>query len=93
MKFDVAVTRFQPSAKPGAVLAHADIRLDSEAGSLSINGFSIVQANGKPVWVGFPQKQGRNANKYFPVVIAEGPLKEMIVNRILDEYQKHKQEA
>ena len=86
MKFNIVVTKITPSPSGGSARVFADVRLDSEAGSLEIHGFSVIESDGKPAWVGFPQKPGKNGKKYFPVIEAVGVLKELIVNAILDAY-------
>lgn len=86
MKFDITVPKITPSANGCAVKAYADVRLDSEAGSVVLHGCSVIDSDGKPPWVGFPQKPGKNANKYFPVIEIEGDLKGLIVKAILDAY-------
>ena len=90
MTFEISVINLRPSSSTSSVRAYADVRLNSDAGSVKILGLSIVETAGKSPWVAFPQKPGKNAKKYFPVVEAEGKLKELIVNAVLDAYGSSK---
>ncbi len=78
----------RPTNKPGALRAHADVQMELPYGTLTLLGFSVIQKDGKPPWVGFPSKKGNIQSKYFPVVEVEGPLREMIINAILDAFKK-----
>ncbi len=89
MKFKITAS-VKPSTGTGAVKAWADVRVELDPGNLQLNGFSVVEKDGKSPWVGFPQKQGSNGKKYFPVVEAEGKLRELIINAILDAYKEMK---
>jgi len=91
MNSNIAVTRIMPSTNGGPVKAYADVRLDSEVGSLHIRGCSVIESDGKPAWVGLPQRAGKNGKKYFPVIEAEGALRELIVSAILDAYSEMKE--
>jgi hypothetical protein len=73
--------------KPGNVKAYADLRLTLPEGTLQLRGFSVIVQPGKSAWVGFPAKPGSTSGKFFPVVEADGMLKERISNAILDSYQ------
>ena len=88
--FDISIINLRPSNSTSSVRAYADVRLSSDAGSVKILGLSIVETGGKAPWVAFPQKPGKNAKKYFPVVEAEGKLKELIINAVLDAYGSSK---
>lgn len=90
MIFEISVINLRPSNSTSAVRAYADIRLNSDAGSVKILGFSVVESEGKPPWVAFPQKPGKNGKKFFPVVEAEGKLKELIAHAVLDAYKESK---
>jgi DNA-binding cell septation regulator SpoVG len=90
MTFDISIINLRPSTSTSSVRAYADIRLSSDAGSLTIYGVSVIESEGKPPWVALPQKPGRSARKYFPVVEADGKLKELVANAALDAYQKLK---
>ena len=84
------VVDIQLASNPGALKAHADVRIQLPEGSLHVLGFSVIEKDGKPAWVGFPQKQGRIPGKYFPVVKADGELEKRIAGKILEAYQKAK---
>lgn len=90
MTFDVSVVNLRPSNSTSSVRAYVDIRLSSDVGALRINGISVVQAEGKQPFVALPQKPGKNGKKYFPVNEAEGKLKKLIADAVLDAYQTSK---
>lgn len=90
MTFEISVVNLRPSSSTSSVRAYADVRLNSDAGAVKILGLSIVETEGKSPWVAFPQKPGKNGKKYFPVNEAEGKLKELIANAVLDAYQSSK---
>lgn len=75
-----------PARKPGPVKAYADVRITVPGGEFCVHGFSVVQKDGKPVFVGFPSKQGSVQGKYFPVLEAEGEIKDAICKAILEAY-------
>ena len=88
MKNDGFFVDIRPATRPGPVKAYADLRIKLQTGELVLHGFSIIEKDGKPPWIGFPQKQGNRAGKYFPVVEAEGKVREMIVETILKAYEQ-----
>lgn len=90
MMFDISITNLRPSNSTSSVRAYADARLSSDAGSLNILGLSIVETEGKPPWVAFPQKPGKNGKKFWPIVEAEGKLKGLIADAVLDAYERSK---
>lgn len=57
-------------------------------GQITVYGFSIIQKDGKPPFVGFPSKPGNVQGKYFPVFEADGPIRETICQAILDTYRE-----
>jgi DNA-binding cell septation regulator SpoVG len=71
----------------GAVKARAEVRIDLDEGTLLLLGFTVIEKNGKPPWVGFPSKAGKIPGKYFPMMEADGEIREMIVRAILEAYQ------
>ena len=85
--FDVDMKFIEGS---GAVKARADVRFEMLGGSLVLRSFSVIEQNGKPPWVGFPQKQGKTPGKYFPIVEADGELRKAIIQEILDIYEGSK---
>ena len=72
----------------GAVKARADVRIDFSGSALAIYGSAVIEKDGKPPWVGLPQKQGKIPGKYFPVVEADGEVREQLSKAILDAYRK-----
>jgi DNA-binding cell septation regulator SpoVG len=75
------------ATKPGNVKAYADIRIEFPEGELVLHGFSIIEQPGKDPWVGFPSNRGNIPGKFFPVVEADGSLKEEIVRTIIEAYR------
>lgn len=77
----------RPATRPGAIKAFADVDFCfPDGGKLRAHGFSVVQKDGKPPFVGFPCKAGNNPGKYFPVVEAEGSLRKALCQAVLDAY-------
>jgi DNA-binding cell septation regulator SpoVG len=74
------------STKPGRTKAYADVLLSFPDGELRLIGFGIVEQPGKSPWVGFPENHGQN--KYFPVVEAEGRIRDAIIKAILSAYRE-----
>jgi hypothetical protein len=74
------------ATKPGVLKAFADLRLSFSNGELILHSFSVIQKEGKPAWVGFPQKPGNTSGRYFPMTEAEGELHSEIAAAILDAY-------
>jgi DNA-binding cell septation regulator SpoVG len=87
---EIRVISIRPTNHDSSVRAYADVRLESDIGSIILHGLSLVQQNGKPPWVGFPQKPGKNAGKYFPVVEVDGKLRELIIAAVLDAFTELK---
>lgn len=77
------------ASKPGSVKAHADVRVEFSSSSLEIFGVSVVQHDpAKPAWVSYPQRPGKDAKKYFPIVKLTGVLNDKICAAILDEWKR-----
>lgn len=75
------------ASKPGSVMAHADVRVEFSSSSLELFGVSIVQHDpAKPAWVSYPQRAGKDAKKYFPIVKITGTLHDMICEAVLTEW-------
>lgn len=75
-------------ANNGKVRAYADVEIHfgNGAGTLTVLGLSVIHADGKAPWVGFPQRKGKT--NWFPIVTAEGRLLELICNAVLDAYKE-----
>ena len=78
----------RPTAKLGPVKAYADVRMELPDGEITIFGFSIIQKDGKPCFVGFPSKPGTIQGKYFPSFEAEGRIREIICKAVLEAYRQ-----
>lgn len=78
----------RPASKPGAVKAHADVRIQFAQSMLEIFGLSIVQHDPeKPAWVSYPQRSAKNG-KYYEHVRATGKLHERICAAVLSEFER-----
>lgn len=76
------------ASKPGAVKAHADVRIDFINSALEIFGLSVVQHDpDKPAWVSYPQRTGKNG-KYYTMARVTGKLHQAICYAVLDEFQR-----
>ena len=76
------------ASKPGAVKAHADVRIDFTNSTLEIFGLSVVQHDpDKPAWVSYPQRAGKNS-KYYAIARVTGKLHQAICYAVLDEFQR-----
>jgi hypothetical protein len=76
------------ASKPGAVKAHADVRVEFAHSTLEIFGLSIVQHDPeKPAWVSYPQRAGKNG-KYYAVVRGSGKLHKKICEATLSEFER-----
>jgi hypothetical protein len=74
------------AGKPGAIKAHADVRIQFEHSTLEIFGLSVVQHDpDKPAWVSYPQRAAKNG-KYYAHVRAIGKLHEQISAAVLEEF-------
>jgi hypothetical protein len=78
----------RPATRPGAVKAFADVDWLLPEGTLMLRGFSIVQTDGKPAFVGFPSKPGSSPGKFFPVVEAEGSLRKTLCEAVLNAFEE-----
>jgi hypothetical protein len=87
---EIKVTSIRAANHGGSVRAYADVFLGTGLGSLTIFGLSVVQQNGRPPWIGFPQKPGKTAGKYFPVIDVDGQLRETIIGAVLDAFNELK---
>lgn len=74
---------------PGSVKAYADLRFTFSDGELQVIGFALIEHPGKDVYVAFPQNRGRE--RYFPVVAADGDLRNEIIKKILRAYKEAKE--
>jgi hypothetical protein len=76
------------ASKPGAVKAHADVRVQFSYSTLEIFGLSVVQHDpDKPTWVSYPQRPAKNG-KYYAHVRASGKLHERICEEVLNEFER-----
>lgn len=82
----ISVT-LRAASKPGAVKAHADVRIQFAHSTLEIFGLSVVQHDlDKPAWVSYPQRAAKNG-KYYPHVRASGKLHDQICAVVLSEFE------
>jgi DNA-binding cell septation regulator SpoVG len=84
------VVDIQLTSTQGSRRAWAIVSIALPGGSLKLSGFSVVEQDGKPAWVGFPSKQTRSGGRYFPVVEAGGELQKRITEAVIEAYKKAK---
>lgn len=84
----IQVAHIRKANGSGSVRAYCDVRLESDLGTQTVFGFSVVQQEGKTPWVAFPQKPGKTPGKWFPVYEADGKLKKLIVAAVLDAFNQ-----
>ena len=84
----IQVINIRKANGSGSVRAYSDVRLESELGTQTIFGFSIVQQDGKAPWVAFPQRPGKTPGKWFPVYEADGKLRKLIIAALLDAFSQ-----
>jgi hypothetical protein len=88
MDSEILKVDIRPSTRPGPVRAYADVRMDVPGGEITVYGFSVVQKDGKPPFIGFPSKPGSVQGRYFPVFEAEGEVREAICEAILAAHRQ-----
>jgi hypothetical protein len=93
MNSNIIVVDLELVSTPGPVKARATLRIELPGGVLVNSGYTVIEKDGKPPWVGFPSKQGKIPGKYFPVVEAEGELRNHIIEMILEAYRTAKAKA
>jgi len=71
-----------------AVRGYADVSLELPEGTIVLNGFAIIEKDGKAPFVGLPSKPGTIQGKYFPVVDLQGEIHSLICKAILDAYEE-----
>jgi hypothetical protein len=77
------------ASKPGAVKAHADVKLEFPSCMVEIFGLSVVHHDPqKPAWVSYPQRAGKEGKKFFPVVRVSGTLHDNICSAVLGEFER-----
>jgi hypothetical protein len=93
MSSNIFVVELELVSTPGPVKARATLRVQLPGGVLVNSGFSVIEKDGKPSWVGWPSKQGKIPGRYFPIVEAEGELRNHINEMILEAYRTAKTKA
>jgi hypothetical protein len=86
-QINVAIRSF--SKANSYLRAYADVIVEFDAGSIAINGFAIIEKDGKAPFVGFPSKPGTMKGKFFPIIDLQGEIRSLICTAILDAYGKH----
>jgi hypothetical protein len=77
------------ASKPGSVKAHVDVRVEFSFSALEIFGVSIVQHDpAKPAWVSYPQRPGKDAKKYYPIIKLTGMLHDKVSAAVLREWER-----
>jgi len=78
--------KLRAATKPGALKAHAEVRIDFAHSALEILGLSVIHHDPtKPAWVSYPQRAGNNG-KYYAIVRLSGRLHDTISAAVLDEF-------
>jgi hypothetical protein len=88
MSTDSIQVSIRPNPTPGKVRAYADVSLVMPGGTIRMFGFSVVQSDGKPPFVGLPSRAGTTPGKYFPIVELEGAPKKAITTAILEAFER-----
>jgi hypothetical protein len=88
MSIDSIQVEIRRNLKPGKVKAYADVRVLLAGGSIRLLGFSVIQLDGKPPFVGLPSRPGTTAGKFFPVVALEGAPLEAVTTAVLEAYER-----
>jgi hypothetical protein len=78
----------RPNNRPGPVKAYADVRIQTLRGMLCERGYAVIHKDGGTPFVGFPSRPGNIAGKFFPVVEAEGDIRNELFDAILSAYQR-----
>jgi DNA-binding cell septation regulator SpoVG len=86
-KREIAI-EIRMAENPGPVKAYADVTLSFSDGELQLIGFAVIVHPGKDLYVAFPQNRGRT--RFFPVVAADGDLRNEIIKEILRAYDQAK---
>lgn len=88
--FEISILNVRRPDSTSSVRAYVDIRLNFEMGALVVYGISVIESDGQKPWVALPTRAGRINKKFFPINEAEGKLKELIANAVLDAYESSK---
>jgi hypothetical protein len=88
MSIDSVQVSIRRNPRPGKIKAYADVSLLLPGGTIRLHGFSIVQVDGRPPFVGLPSRVGNTPGKYFPIVELEGAPKEAITTAILEAFER-----
>jgi hypothetical protein len=72
--------------KPGPLKAYADVKFHTTEGNLYEKGYAIVQKDGGAPFIGFPSRPGNTPGRFFPIVEAEGDIRNGIIGAILAAY-------
>jgi hypothetical protein len=88
MSTDSIEVQIRFSLNPGKVKAHADVTLLLPGGAVHMMGFSVIQLDGKPPFVGMPSRPGKIAGKFFPIIELEGKVQEAVTIAILEAFER-----
>jgi hypothetical protein len=88
MSIDSIQVQIRRTSIPGKVKAYADVALMLPGGVVRMMGFSVVQVDGKPPFVGLPSRPGKTPGKFFPVVELEGAPSEAVTTAVLEAFER-----
>jgi hypothetical protein len=78
-----------PESKAKAI-ADVKLLLGDGQGSITMGGFIVIVANGKPPWVRMPARKGNVA--WFDTVTMEGAIDKVVETAVLQEYGRQIQQ-
>jgi hypothetical protein len=70
------------------VKAYADVELLLPGGVVRMMGFSVIQVDGKPPFVGLPSRPGKTPGKFFPIVELQGAPLEAVTTAVLEAFER-----
>jgi DNA-binding cell septation regulator SpoVG len=88
MSIESIQVQIRRSSTIGKVKAHADVTLLLPGGVLRMLGFSVIQLDGKPPFVGVPSRPGKTPGKFFPIVELQGAPLEAVTTAVLEAYER-----
>jgi DNA-binding cell septation regulator SpoVG len=88
MKLDSIAIDLRLSGKPdGKVRAFADVTIPlGDDGTITVLGFSVLEADGRPARVMAPARKGKQA--WFDTVQLNGKIRALVETAVLNEYER-----
>jgi DNA-binding cell septation regulator SpoVG len=88
MSIDSIQVQIRRTSIAGKVKAYADVALLLPGGVVRMMGFSVIQLDGKPPFVGLPSRPGKTPGKFFPIVELQGAPLEAVTTAILEAFER-----